>query len=58
MARWLADMSAAYSAVGVDPELCHAAASVAVAEGLLCGVTTVAMLLRNTVAAAERRAQL
>jgi 8-oxoguanine deaminase len=42
MSAWLATMSAAYRSVGVDPELCRAAALVAVAEGLLCGVTTVA----------------
>jgi len=42
MRDWLATMSAAYGRVGVDPELCAAAAAVAVAEGLLCGVTTVA----------------
>jgi len=42
MASWLATMAAAYQAVGVDPDLCRLAAGVAVAEGLLCGVTTVA----------------
>lgn len=42
MRAWLGVMSAAYGAVGVDPQLCHAAAAVGVAEGLLCGVTTVA----------------
>jgi len=42
MAVWLGNMAAAYAAVGVDAELCHAAASVGVAESLLCGVTTVA----------------
>jgi 8-oxoguanine deaminase len=42
MPQWLTAMSAAYTSVGVDPELCALAASVAVAEGLLCGVTTVA----------------
>ncbi|GAA3021983.1 amidohydrolase family protein [Microbacterium dextranolyticum] len=39
---WLPTMAAAYARVGVDAELADAAASVAVAEGLLCGVTTVA----------------
>jgi len=42
MAAWLGNMAAAYAAVGVDAELCHAAALVGIAEGLLCGVTTVA----------------
>ena len=42
MRDWLPTMAAAYSRAGVDAELAHAAASVGVAEGLLCGVTTVA----------------
>lgn len=42
MAQWLPTMATAYAAVGIDPELCAAAAAVGVAEGLLCGVTTVA----------------
>ncbi len=42
MRDWLPTMAAAYSAVGVDPELGHAAALTGVAEGLLSGVTTVA----------------
>jgi len=42
MGSWLATMAAAYQAVGVDPDLCRMAAGVAVAEGLLGGVTTVA----------------
>ncbi len=42
MRDWLATMAAAYRAADVGPELCAAAAAVAVAEGLLCGVTTVA----------------
>jgi 8-oxoguanine deaminase len=42
MADWLAAMGNAYKTVGVDPELCGAAAAVGIAEGLLCGVTTVA----------------
>jgi cytosine/adenosine deaminase-related metal-dependent hydrolase len=42
MAQWLPTMAAAYDAVGVDPELAHAAASAGLAEALLCGVTTVA----------------
>ena len=42
MAEWLPTMAAAYSRVGVDAELAHAAASVGLAESLLSGVTTVA----------------
>lgn len=42
MREWLPTMAAAYDDVGVDPELCGSAARVAVAESLLCGVTTVA----------------
>jgi cytosine/adenosine deaminase-related metal-dependent hydrolase len=42
MREWLPRMAAAYAAVGVDAELTHAAASVGLAESLLCGVTTVA----------------
>ncbi len=42
MAEWLPTMAAAYSRVGIDAELAHAAASVGVAEGLLSGVTTIA----------------
>jgi cytosine/adenosine deaminase-related metal-dependent hydrolase len=42
MADWLAAMNAAYARVGVDPELCGAAAAVGLGEALLCGVTTVA----------------
>jgi 8-oxoguanine deaminase len=42
MRQWLGVMAQAYTAVGVDPELCALAAGVAVAEGLLNGVTTVA----------------
>lgn len=42
MRDWLPRMAAAYARAGVDAELAHAAASVGVAEGLLCGVTTVA----------------
>ncbi len=42
MSDWLPTMAAAYSHAGVDADLTHAAASVGVAEGLLCGVTTVA----------------
>ena len=42
MAEWLPTMAAAYSRVGVDAELAHAAASVGLAEALLSGVTTVA----------------
>jgi cytosine/adenosine deaminase-related metal-dependent hydrolase len=42
MATWLPRMARAYSEASVDPELCHLAAQVGVAESLLCGVTTVA----------------
>ena len=42
MRDWLPTMAAAYTRAGVDAELARAAASVGVAEGLLCGVTTVA----------------
>jgi 8-oxoguanine deaminase len=42
MSVWLPTMAAAYAAAGVDAELASAAAAVGVAEGLLCGVTTVA----------------
>ena len=42
MAMWLARMREAYVAARVDPELVEAAARVALAESLLCGVTTVA----------------
>ena len=42
MRDWLPTMAAAYARAGVDAGLAHAAASIGVAEGLLCGVTTVA----------------
>ena len=42
MAQWLAAMRRRYAAVGLDAELASAAASVGLAESLLCGVTTVA----------------
>ncbi|MET0693072.1 MAG: amidohydrolase family protein [Propionibacteriaceae bacterium] len=42
MSVWLPTMSAAYASDGVDPELCGLAATVGLAESLLCGVTTVA----------------
>jgi len=42
MRAWLGVMAGAYAATRVDPELCRAAAAVGLAEGLLCGVTTVA----------------
>jgi cytosine/adenosine deaminase-related metal-dependent hydrolase len=42
MRDWLPRMATAYAAVGVDPELDHAAAAAGLAEALLCGVTTVA----------------
>ena len=42
MRDWLPTMAEAYRAVGIDPELAHASASVGVAEALLCGVTTIA----------------
>ncbi|HTW99021.1 MAG TPA: amidohydrolase family protein [Acidimicrobiales bacterium] len=42
MRDWLATMAGAYAAAGVDDELVGAAASVGLAEALLCGVTTLA----------------
>ena len=42
MSDWLPTMAAAYARTGVDAELTGVAAAVGVAEGLLCGVTTVA----------------
>lgn len=42
MSQWLDSMAQRYSSIGVDPELTAAAASVGLAESLLCGVTTVA----------------
>lgn len=42
MRDWLPTMAAAYARAGVDAELASAAAAVGIAEGLLCGVTTVA----------------
>jgi cytosine/adenosine deaminase-related metal-dependent hydrolase len=42
MRDWLPTMAAAYARAGVDAELASVAAAVGVAEGLLCGVTTVA----------------
>ena len=42
MSHWLPTMAAAYAEAGVDAELAALAATVGVAEGLLCGVTTVA----------------
>ncbi len=42
MRDWLATMAAAYDRAGHDPELYGLAAAVGAAEGLLCGVTTVA----------------
>jgi 8-oxoguanine deaminase len=42
MARWLPTMAAAYAEAGFDADLASVAASAAVAEGLLSGVTTVA----------------
>ncbi|MFM9920952.1 amidohydrolase family protein [Lacisediminihabitans sp. H27-G8] len=42
MRDWLPTMAAAYTRAGVDADLAAVAASVGVAEGLLCGVTTVA----------------
>ncbi|MDV8001496.1 amidohydrolase family protein [Rhodococcus sp. IEGM 1408] len=41
MAEWLGVMRAAYASAPVDPELVFTAARVALAESLLCGVTTV-----------------
>lgn len=42
MGDWLAVMGDSYRRVGIDAELCFAAAEVGLAESLLCGVTTVA----------------
>ncbi|WP_445150162.1 amidohydrolase family protein [Baekduia sp. Peel2402] len=42
MREWLAVMNGAYMSIGIDPELCGAAAAVGLAESLLNGVTTVA----------------
>ena len=42
MRDWLGVMGDAYARIGIDPELASAAASVGIAEGLLCGVTTTA----------------
>ena len=42
MREWLEAMGELYSRAQVDPELVAAAAAVGIAEGLLCGVTTVA----------------
>jgi 8-oxoguanine deaminase len=42
MRDWLPTMAAAYARAGVDAGLAYAAASIGVAEGLLCGVTTIA----------------
>ncbi len=42
MSEWLPTMAAEYARIGIDAELCHAAASVGLAESLLSGVTTVA----------------
>jgi cytosine/adenosine deaminase-related metal-dependent hydrolase len=42
MREWLGIMAAAYAGAGHDPELYGSAAAVGAAEGLLCGVTTIA----------------
>ena len=42
MSAWLPRMAAEYAAIGIDAELAGAAAAAGLAEGLLCGVTTVA----------------
>lgn len=42
MREWLTAMGELYSRAQVDPQLVAAAAAVGIAEGLLCGVTTVA----------------
>ncbi len=42
MREWLGVMAAAYARAGHDPELYGLAAAVGAAEGLLCGVTTIA----------------
>ena len=52
MSDWLPTMAAAYARTGVDAELTGVAAAVGVAEGLLCGVTTVADHARATTRAA------
>ena len=53
MREWLPTMASAYRRAGLDAELAGAAAEVAVAEGLLCGVTTVADHVLNWPAAAD-----
>ena len=47
MAEWLPAMASAYARVGLDPELTAISTSIGVAEGLLCGVTTVADHMLN-----------
>ena len=42
MRGWLSTMAAAYDDAGHDPQLYATAAAVGAAEGLLCGVTTIA----------------
>jgi 8-oxoguanine deaminase len=42
MREWLGQMAAAYARAGHDPEMYALAAAAGAAEGLLCGVTTVA----------------
>ncbi len=42
MREWLPTMAGAYAQAGIDPELAAATAAAGIAEGLLCGVTTVA----------------
>lgn len=56
MRQWLGAMRAHYGAVGIDEELALAAARVAIAESLLCGVTTIGDHHLNWPADAGRRA--
>lgn len=42
MREWLPTMARAYAAAGIDAELAAATGAAGIAEGLLCGVTTVA----------------
>lgn len=56
MRQWLGAMRGHYAAIGIDDELALAAARVAIAESLLCGVTTVADHHLNWPADEGRRA--
>ncbi len=53
MGEWLPTMAAAYSRVGIDPELVAISTGVGVAEGLLSGVTTVADHMLNWAGASQ-----